>query len=199
MERRGMQGRGKREIPEKARTGQRQRPPLLPQARHDGNIEFLACRGDESLGERGTVARIAPLLLDLERAQRYWGFSLHEVLRADEGEVRMEQYRNSRTGETGDAREISPTRGIVRHDFHLRTSGVTWPGNKPGSSWWEASSLTAQPSQPQLGSNKPLTEEARQASVKRNNVYKKVNKQDRLKEDSAWRTLELIAAGPPVY
>ncbi|KAJ8881213.1 hypothetical protein PR048_017687 [Dryococelus australis] len=41
-------------------------------------------------------------------------------------------------GETGDPRENPPTNGIVRHDSHL-------PGIEPGSPWWEASELIAQP------------------------------------------------------
>ncbi|KAJ8877583.1 hypothetical protein PR048_022038 [Dryococelus australis] len=54
--------------------------------------------------------------------------------------------RNARAGETGVPEEKKPpTRGIVRHDSHMRKSGVTWPGIEPGSPWWEASSLTAQP------------------------------------------------------
>ncbi|KAJ8883346.1 hypothetical protein PR048_015189 [Dryococelus australis] len=40
-------------------------------------------------------------------------------------EVSMEQRQNERAGETGDPRENPPTNGIVRHDSHLRKSGVT--------------------------------------------------------------------------
>ncbi|KAJ8867473.1 hypothetical protein PR048_031275 [Dryococelus australis] len=54
----------------------------------------------------------------------------------------LEQRRNERKG-GGDGR--SPTSGIVRHDYHLRKSGVNRPGIEPGSPWWEASGLTAQP------------------------------------------------------
>ncbi|KAJ8888757.1 hypothetical protein PR048_008249 [Dryococelus australis] len=56
----------------------------------------------------------------------------------------MEQRRNEGAGETEDPRENPPTSGIVWHDFHLRKSGVNRPWIEPGSSWWEASSLTAQ-------------------------------------------------------
>ncbi|KAJ8870117.1 hypothetical protein PR048_029129 [Dryococelus australis] len=42
-------------------------------------------------------------------------------------------------GGAGDPREDPPTNGIVRHDFHMRKSGVTRPGIEPGSPWWEAS------------------------------------------------------------
>ncbi|KAJ8875863.1 hypothetical protein PR048_023766 [Dryococelus australis] len=38
-----------------------------------------------------------------------------------------------------------PPNGIVRHDSHMRESGVIRPGTEPGSPWWEASRLTAQP------------------------------------------------------
>ncbi|KAJ8889338.1 hypothetical protein PR048_008837 [Dryococelus australis] len=60
-------------------------------------------------------------------------------------EVSMEQSRNEGTGETGDPREDPTTNGIVRHDSHVRKSGATQPGIKPGSLWWEASNITAQP------------------------------------------------------
>ncbi|KAJ8874236.1 hypothetical protein PR048_025079 [Dryococelus australis] len=45
-------------------------------------------------------------------------------------------------------RENPPTSGIVLHDFHRRTSGVTRPGVEPVSPWWEARSLTSQPPRP---------------------------------------------------
>ncbi|KAJ8872161.1 hypothetical protein PR048_025763 [Dryococelus australis] len=48
--------------------------------------------------------------------------------------------------------------GIVRHDSSLRESGVTRPGSEPGSHWWEASSLTAQP--PSLHGVRRLLEKA---------------------------------------
>ncbi|KAJ8894342.1 hypothetical protein PR048_006968 [Dryococelus australis] len=38
----------------------------LRRSRHDGNTARLACRSDEALGVRASVARIAPSLLDLE-------------------------------------------------------------------------------------------------------------------------------------
>ncbi|KAJ8897327.1 hypothetical protein PR048_002673 [Dryococelus australis] len=62
-----------------------------------------------------------------------------EVLRADAGELSMEQHRYEWAGEMGDPRENPPTNGIVRHDFHMRKSGVTRPGIEPGSPWREAS------------------------------------------------------------
>ncbi|KAJ8892418.1 hypothetical protein PR048_004998 [Dryococelus australis] len=40
------------------------------------------------------------------------------------------------------------TSSIVRHDFHLRKSGLNRPGIELGSPLWEASSLTAQPPWP---------------------------------------------------
>ncbi|KAJ8871236.1 hypothetical protein PR048_027542 [Dryococelus australis] len=42
-------------------------------------------------------------------------------------DMRMEQRRNERAGETGNPRENPPTNGIVRHDSHMRESGVTRP------------------------------------------------------------------------
>ncbi|KAJ8866800.1 hypothetical protein PR048_032661, partial [Dryococelus australis] len=63
-------------------------------------------------------------------------------------EVSMEQRRNEGTGEAGYFRENQPTNGIVQHDSHMRKSGLTPPGIKPGSPWWEANRLTAQPPWP---------------------------------------------------
>ncbi|KAJ8894967.1 hypothetical protein PR048_000275 [Dryococelus australis] len=60
-------------------------------------------------------------------------------------EASMEQCRNEVTVETGDPRENPPSSGIVRHDTHMRKPAVTWPWIEPGSPWWEASRLTAQP------------------------------------------------------
>ncbi|KAJ8871529.1 hypothetical protein PR048_027851 [Dryococelus australis] len=51
-------------------------------------------------------------------------------------EVNLEWRRNEMAGETGDPSENPPTNGIVRHHYHLR---------KPGSPWWKASVLIAQP------------------------------------------------------
>ncbi|KAJ8888314.1 hypothetical protein PR048_007801 [Dryococelus australis] len=50
--------------------------------------------------------------------------------------------------ETGDHRENPPINSIVRHDSHMRKSGVTRPGIEPGSPWREASRLTATPPRP---------------------------------------------------
>ncbi|KAJ8883672.1 hypothetical protein PR048_015526 [Dryococelus australis] len=63
-------------------------------------------------------------------------------------EVSMEQRRNEGARETGDPREDPPTNGFVRHDSYMRKSGMTRPGIEPGSPWWEASRLTAQPPWP---------------------------------------------------
>ncbi|KAJ8875284.1 hypothetical protein PR048_023179 [Dryococelus australis] len=57
----------------------------------------------------------------------------------------IRQHRNERPGETGDPRENPPTNGTVRHDSHVQKYGVTLPEIEPGSAWWEASRLTAQP------------------------------------------------------
>ncbi|KAJ8882364.1 hypothetical protein PR048_014168 [Dryococelus australis] len=45
----------------------------------------------------------------------------------------------------GKSRENPLINVIVRHDSQMRKSGVTRPGIEPGSPWWEASRLTAQP------------------------------------------------------
>ncbi|KAJ8872548.1 hypothetical protein PR048_026154 [Dryococelus australis] len=46
-------------------------------------------------------------------------------------------------GETGDPRENPPTSGFVRHDSHLRTSGMTRPGIEPGSPWCVALDISS--------------------------------------------------------
>ncbi|KAJ8866581.1 hypothetical protein PR048_032440 [Dryococelus australis] len=43
-----------------------------------------------------------------------------------------------------DPRENPPTNGIVRHDSHIRKSGVNRPSIETGSPWWEASREIAQ-------------------------------------------------------
>ncbi|KAJ8894599.1 hypothetical protein PR048_007263 [Dryococelus australis] len=70
-------------------------------------------------------------------------------------EVNMEQRRNEGVGATGEPRENPTTNGIVRHDSHMRKSGVTRPGIERGSSWWE---LTAQLPWPKSRRRKPLIE-----------------------------------------
>ncbi|KAJ8867580.1 hypothetical protein PR048_031382 [Dryococelus australis] len=58
----------------------------------------------------------------------------------------MERRRNERTGGNGrSTRKPADQIGIARHDSHLRKFGVSSPGIEPGSPWWEASGLTAQP------------------------------------------------------
>ncbi|KAJ8873099.1 hypothetical protein PR048_026715 [Dryococelus australis] len=44
--------------------------------------------------------------------------------------VSMEQRRDKMTGEMGDPRENPPTSGIVRHDSHMRKSGIYPTGNR---------------------------------------------------------------------
>ncbi|KAJ8890638.1 hypothetical protein PR048_010147 [Dryococelus australis] len=60
-------------------------------------------------------------------------------------EVSIEHRRNEGAGETEDPRENRPSSGIVRHDSHLRNSGVNRLEIEPASPWWEASSVTAEP------------------------------------------------------
>ncbi|KAJ8871372.1 hypothetical protein PR048_027689 [Dryococelus australis] len=83
-------------------------------------------------------------------SEEIWAALNIEVLSEDEDvvEVRMERRQNERVGETGDPRENQSTNGIVRHDSHMRKSGVTRPGIEPGSLWWVASRLTAEPPWP---------------------------------------------------
>ncbi|KAJ8894792.1 hypothetical protein PR048_000099 [Dryococelus australis] len=63
-------------------------------------------------------------------------------------EVSMGRLRDGGVGEAGDPRDNPGTSGIVRHDSHVRESGVARPGIEPGSPWREASRLTAQPPRP---------------------------------------------------
>ncbi|KAJ8873360.1 hypothetical protein PR048_026994 [Dryococelus australis] len=54
-----------------------------------------------------------------------------------------------RTEKARDPRENAPANGIVRHDSHVRKSGVTRRGIESGSPFWEASRLIARPPRPQ--------------------------------------------------
>ncbi|KAJ8889047.1 hypothetical protein PR048_008541 [Dryococelus australis] len=69
-------------------------------------------------------------------------------------------------GETGNLRENPLTNGIVRHDSHMRKSGVTRPGIEPGSPWWEASRLTAQRPWPQNTAQRRISQLLDSISVK---------------------------------
>ncbi|KAJ8868999.1 hypothetical protein PR048_030545 [Dryococelus australis] len=62
--------------------------------------------------------------------------------------VSMEQHRYGGAGETGDPRE--PNRRPTASSDTIPTCGnpVTRPGIEPGSPWWEASRLIAQPPRP---------------------------------------------------
>ncbi|KAJ8889722.1 hypothetical protein PR048_009223 [Dryococelus australis] len=86
------------------------------------------------------VGRLRPGLA----TPRVSGISLHVFLIGSTQADKWRSRRNERAGETGDPREDPPTNGIVRHDSHMRKSGVTRPGIDPGSPSWEASRLTAQ-------------------------------------------------------
>ncbi|KAJ8870367.1 hypothetical protein PR048_029388 [Dryococelus australis] len=58
-------------------------------------------------------------------------------------------------------RKQAPTSGIVRHDSHMRKSGLTRPGIEPGSPWWGAIGLTAAPRRSYgilSGSNNPAND-----------------------------------------
>ncbi|KAJ8882716.1 hypothetical protein PR048_014529 [Dryococelus australis] len=54
---------------------------------------------------------------------------------------KLNRRRNEGAGETGDPRQYPPTNGIVRHDPHMRKSGVTRPGFEHGSPWWKTNGL----------------------------------------------------------
>ncbi|KAJ8885945.1 hypothetical protein PR048_012151 [Dryococelus australis] len=47
-------------------------------------------------------------------------------------------------------RKKKPISSIVQRDSHMLKSGMTRLGIEPGSRWWEASSLIAQPPRPQV-------------------------------------------------
>ncbi|KAJ8875961.1 hypothetical protein PR048_023869 [Dryococelus australis] len=53
--------------------------------------------------------------------------------------------------------ELRRSRGIVRHDYHMRKSKVTRPGIEPGLPWWEASGLTARSPSPHCMNCQRLT------------------------------------------
>ncbi|KAJ8895310.1 hypothetical protein PR048_000635 [Dryococelus australis] len=78
--------------------------------------------------------------LETRRREGIWAALNSEILRAHEGEVNMERRRNEGEGETEDSRENPPTGTIP-----ICENPVTRPGIEPGSPWWEASVLIAQP------------------------------------------------------
>ncbi|KAJ8898172.1 hypothetical protein PR048_003532 [Dryococelus australis] len=96
-----------------------------------------------------TSSRVNNKLLACYQAavRAIWATLNIEVLRADEGDRgECGAARERKGGENGiSPRKSASTNGIVRHDSHARKSGVTRPGTEPGSPWWEASRLTAQP------------------------------------------------------
>ncbi|KAJ8879799.1 hypothetical protein PR048_020407 [Dryococelus australis] len=103
----------------------------------------LAVKSRPNLFTHGARTKVARCPFESEEI---WTALNIEVLRADDLaiEASMEQRRNEGAGETGDIRENSPTNGIVRHDSHMRKSGVNRPGMEPELPCWEASRLTAQ-------------------------------------------------------
>ncbi|KAJ8898026.1 hypothetical protein PR048_003386 [Dryococelus australis] len=63
-----------------------------------------------------------------------------------DSEMGMEQCGNARAGETGNPRENPPTSGVVRQRFaQAEIQGATPSKIEPGSSRWEASSITTTP------------------------------------------------------
>ncbi|KAJ8871574.1 hypothetical protein PR048_027900 [Dryococelus australis] len=85
-----------------------------------------------------------------------WNFACSEHVR-----LVVEVASSTLTGSNGyvdmrcwyNPRDNPPSNGIVRHDSHLRKFGVTRPGIEPGSPWWEASVLVAQPPWPRITSD----------------------------------------------
>ncbi|KAJ8885848.1 hypothetical protein PR048_012054, partial [Dryococelus australis] len=105
-------------------TGQRD----LGKIRSGGNRNLTEVRG---LQQRTAFNPRFGRLLTLRPA---------EPMKGDPGEYGV----NRR--EKREISQVSPlTNGIVRHDYHMRRSGVTGQGIEPGSPPWEASRLTAQP------------------------------------------------------
>ncbi|KAJ8870250.1 hypothetical protein PR048_029271 [Dryococelus australis] len=78
-------------------------------------------------------------------------------------EMSLEQRRNERAGETRDPREDPPTNGIVRHDSHMRGSGVARPGIEPGS----PCDVTAAASPVKCGGNRLSPASAISSSLRR--------------------------------
>ncbi|KAJ8888299.1 hypothetical protein PR048_007786 [Dryococelus australis] len=139
-----MQGQGKREIPERTRR----------QAASSCTIP--TCENPEA-----ALPEISP------GSHSLWGFpdleNPHEEVKGktlvlgakplgrEEGEVSVEQRRNERAGEVGEipekTRQPSASSGTIPT---CKYTGTTSPGIEPGSSWWEASSITTTPPWPHL-------------------------------------------------
>ncbi|KAJ8865638.1 hypothetical protein PR048_033158 [Dryococelus australis] len=141
MEQSRMQGRGEREIPEKTR-----RPAAssgtIPTSENPGvarpGIQPKRI-GNLPMQDRGPhVARGPSRVPPVRTLRKLAGKYARGVCEAGVCfkcrpgrdpmrviEVSMELRRNERAGETGDPRESPPTDSIVRHDSHLRKSGVT--------------------------------------------------------------------------
>ncbi|KAJ8869261.1 hypothetical protein PR048_030833 [Dryococelus australis] len=83
-----------------------------------------------------------------EVGEEIWAVVNSEVLRVNEGDWSTERCRNDGAGK----REVpEKTRRPTASSFTIPTceNPVTRPGIEPGSPWWEASVLTAQPPWPQ--------------------------------------------------
>ncbi|KAJ8872619.1 hypothetical protein PR048_026227 [Dryococelus australis] len=78
------------------------------------------------------------------RPLKIWAALNIEILRADGGDWGEYGSAPEFWAGGGRSREGPPTSGIVRHDSHMRGSGVARPGIEPGSPWWKAGRLTAQ-------------------------------------------------------
>ncbi|KAJ8897649.1 hypothetical protein PR048_002998, partial [Dryococelus australis] len=121
-------------------------------------------------------------------------------------EVSIEQRRNEGPGEAGDPREDPQTNGIVRHDSHMRESGVTRPGIEPGSPWWEVSRVTAQPPWPLCsgagmigGGKRKIPEKIRRPTASSGTIPTSENPVTRpgIEPGSPWRETSVLIAQPP--
>ncbi|KAJ8866413.1 hypothetical protein PR048_032256 [Dryococelus australis] len=89
-------------------------------------------QGDLTLKSRSQISDIAELQLERRSIQENMPQPMRVI------EVSMEQRRNEGAGKREIPEKTPPTNGIVRHDSHMRKSGVTRPGIEPDSPWWEA-------------------------------------------------------------
>ncbi|KAJ8894551.1 hypothetical protein PR048_007208 [Dryococelus australis] len=131
--------------------------PLASQPRRTGfeSRHFQSARGDRagrcgwSVGFLGDLRFHPPLHSDADPRPSLFALVGLLDLSMMVIERSMELRRNKRVGEAGYPRENPPTKGIFWNDSHMRKSGVIRLGIEPGSHWWEASRLTAQPPRPQ--------------------------------------------------
>ncbi|KAJ8881152.1 hypothetical protein PR048_017625 [Dryococelus australis] len=89
---------------------------------------------DQSLGKPEIITFYNSTQGGVDTSEGIWAHLNIVVLRANEGKVRCEWNSVGNKGRgTGDPRENPQTSGIVRHDSHLRKSGVNRLGIQSGS------------------------------------------------------------------